>query len=77
MTKIVIRSGEIGDLLLEQLKVDVWRFRLPATARPELATAVVVDGELIVTVPKSTGGGEFRERNGALVGRVERFIFVQ
>lgn len=76
VTKIVIRNGEIGDLLLEQLKVDVWRFRLPASARPELATAVFVDGELIVTVPKSEGVGDFRDGNGVL-GGMERLIFVQ
>ncbi|KAM7485527.1 hypothetical protein LguiA_001536 [Lonicera macranthoides] len=60
VTKIVIRSGGAGeenDLLLDRLEVDVWRFRLPAFTRPELATAVFVDGELIVTVPKC-GVGE-------------------
>lgn len=70
ITKIVVRNGA-GDggvaggdeeLLLEELKVDTWRFRLPATTKPELATAVFVDGELIVTVPKAgRGGGEFAD----------------
>ncbi|CAK9150870.1 unnamed protein product [Ilex paraguariensis] len=59
VTKIVVRSGGVGDgvieELLDNLKVDTWRFRLPATTRTELAQAVFVDGELIVTVPK---GGE-------------------
>ncbi|KAI3678350.1 hypothetical protein L6452_37638 [Arctium lappa] len=55
VTKIVVRGGNGGgevELLLEKLEVDMWRFRLPAMARPELATAVVLGGELIVTVPK-------------------------
>ncbi|KAL6957043.1 hypothetical protein U1Q18_031231 [Sarracenia purpurea var. burkii] len=69
VTKIVVRNGdgisregggEVVELLLEELEVDVWRFRLPAMTRPELASAVFVDGELIVTVPKSEelAGGE-------------------
>ncbi|XP_009784306.1 uncharacterized protein LOC142182544 [Nicotiana tabacum] len=68
ITKIVVRngagdggagvfSGGEDELLLEELKVDTWRFRLPATTKPELATAVFVDGELIVTVPKVDRGG--------------------
>lgn len=70
ITKIVVRNGAgdggvaggIEELLLEELKVDTWRFRLPATTKPELATAVFVDGELIVTVPKAgRGGGEFAD----------------
>ncbi|TMW89591.1 hypothetical protein EJD97_016934 [Solanum chilense] len=70
ITKIVVRNGAgdggvdggIEELLLEELKVDTWRFRLPATTMPELATAVFVDGELIVTVPKAgRGGGEFAD----------------
>ncbi|XP_052191379.1 uncharacterized protein LOC127800671 [Diospyros lotus] len=59
VTKIVVRSGggrggeEVVELLLKELEVDVWRFRLPSGTRPELVTAVFADGELIVTVPKS------------------------
>ncbi|KAI5649172.1 hypothetical protein M9H77_35177 [Catharanthus roseus] len=60
VTKIVVRNnrggGDVGELLLEQLKVDTWRFRLPRVTQPELATAVFEDGELIVTVPKGGGG---------------------
>lgn len=61
VTKIVVRKGS-GDsddeikLLLEQLNVDTWRYRLPASTMPELATAAFVDGELIVTVPKGGRG---------------------
>ncbi|KAM3356293.1 hypothetical protein P3S68_023007 [Capsicum galapagoense] len=70
ITKIVVRNGG-GDglagggeeeLLLDELNVDTWRFRLPAATRPEMATAVFVDGELIVTVPKAgRDGGEFAD----------------
>ncbi|KAH0701418.1 hypothetical protein KY285_015696 [Solanum tuberosum] len=57
ITKIVVRNGGEAELLmLDQLNVDTWRFRLPASAKPELATAVFADGELIVTVPKGVNG---------------------
>ncbi|KAK4365937.1 hypothetical protein RND71_013817 [Anisodus tanguticus] len=71
ITKIVITNGDNEiKLLLEELNVDTWRYRLPASTIPELATAVVVDGELIVTVPKSgrgRGRGEFDGGRLALV----------
>lgn len=53
VSKIVVRQGE-GDLnlSLDQLNVDTWRFRLPRSAQPDLASAVFINGELIVTVPK-------------------------
>ncbi|CAN4092943.1 unnamed protein product [Withania somnifera] len=74
ITKVVVRndgSGGEEELLLEELKVDTWRFRLPATTNPELATAVFVDGELIVTVPKTgRGGGEFADGGGVWGGRL-------
>ncbi|XP_023752998.1 uncharacterized protein LOC111901379 [Lactuca sativa] len=57
VTKVVVRGGNgFGEveLFLDKLEVDVWRFRLPATSRPELATAVVVGQELIVIVPKGS-----------------------
>ncbi|KAI3806387.1 hypothetical protein L1987_22290 [Smallanthus sonchifolius] len=58
VTKVVVRGGNRGEaeLLLDKLEVDVWRFRLPTTTRPELATAAVTGGKLIVTVPKGGGG---------------------
>ncbi|KAJ8558031.1 hypothetical protein K7X08_004797 [Anisodus acutangulus] len=65
ITKIVVTNGDNEiKLLLEELNVDTWRYRLPASTMPELATAVVVDGELIVTVPnrgrgRGRGRGEF------------------
>ncbi|OIS96226.1 PREDICTED: uncharacterized protein LOC109236231 [Nicotiana attenuata] len=74
VTKIVVRNGDKGgkaELLLEQLKVDTWRFRLPASAKPELATAVFVDGELVVTVPKGGNGrGVYGGRDNVLVRRL-------
>ncbi|XP_020232501.1 uncharacterized protein LOC109812851 [Cajanus cajan] len=48
LTKIVVRDGGSVD----QLELDMWRFRLPESTRPELTSAVVANGELIVTVPK-------------------------
>ncbi|KAI3750036.1 hypothetical protein L2E82_20660 [Cichorium intybus] len=77
VTKVVVRGGNSGgevELRLDKLQVDVWRFRLPATTRPELTTAVVIGKELIVTVPK---GGR-----SSHVGKVEdgrgrgRLVFV-
>lgn len=85
ITKIVVRNGTgdggvaggVEELLLEELKVDTWRFRLPATTKPELAAAVFVDGELIVTVPKAElGGGEFAD-GGYVWGGGGRLVLVQ
>ncbi|XP_062108325.1 uncharacterized protein LOC133819165 [Humulus lupulus] len=55
VTKIVVRESGSTELPLDELELDMWRFRLPETTRPELASAVFVDGELIVTVPKGEG----------------------
>jgi hypothetical protein len=71
VTKIVIRpNGYLEISPLDDLELDMWRFRLPETTRPELASAVLADGELIVTVPKgeeveeegngNNNNGEFR-----------------
>lgn len=35
-----------------ELDLDLWRFRLPASTLPEMASAAYSDGELVVTVPK-------------------------
>ncbi|XP_061976092.1 uncharacterized protein LOC133697503 isoform X2 [Populus nigra] len=72
VTKIVIRPNGYLELSpLDDLELDMWRFRLPETTRPELASAVLADGELIVTVPKgeeveeegngNNNNGEFRD----------------
>ncbi|XP_010259067.1 PREDICTED: uncharacterized protein LOC104598607 [Nelumbo nucifera] len=87
VTKIVIRGTNVLELSLDELELDLWRFRLPPTTRPELATAVYVDGELIVTVPKGANadnpggtneeGEVWGEENGDLRGGVGRLVLVQ
>ncbi|KAL6978544.1 hypothetical protein U1Q18_020212 [Sarracenia purpurea var. burkii] len=54
VTKIVIRGRGTNGLnfSVDELELDMWRFRLPASTRPELARAAYNDGELTVTVPK-------------------------
>ncbi|GMY27386.1 hypothetical protein FCV25MIE_22628 [Fagus crenata] len=65
VTKIVVRESGSLELSLDDLELDMWRFRLPESTRPELASAVFVDGELIVTVPKGDEEGvEDGEENG-------------
>ncbi|KAJ4830151.1 hypothetical protein Tsubulata_019939 [Turnera subulata] len=62
VTKIVIRpNGYLELSSLDDLELDMWRFRLPDSTRPELASAVLADGELIVTVPKGEGFEEEEE----------------
>ncbi|GMH25802.1 hypothetical protein Nepgr_027645 [Nepenthes gracilis] len=58
VTKIVVRSNDVLYLSIGELELDLWRFRLPPSTRPELATASYVDGDLVVMVPK---GAEERE----------------
>ncbi|WCJ23795.1 hypothetical protein M5689_005800 [Euphorbia peplus] len=68
VVKIVIRpNGYLELSSLDDLELDMWRFRLPESTRPELASAILMDGELIVTVPK---GGEIEEggNNGEFRG---------
>lgn len=57
VTKIVVVGTRIVDdsvesCLVNEMEIDVWRFRLPASTLPELATASFSDGELVVVVPK-------------------------
>ncbi|XP_076921654.1 uncharacterized protein LOC143583150 [Bidens hawaiensis] len=80
--KVVVRGGDCEEveLLLEKLEIDVWRFRLPVTTRPELATAVVRGGELVVTVPKggrSGYGGVGEDEREAWGGGNGRLVFVE
>ncbi|CAN1128454.1 hypothetical protein LINPERHAP2_LOCUS4638 [Linum perenne] len=64
VTKIVIRPNGYFELpSLDDLELDMWRFRLPDSTRPDLASAVFMDGELIETVPKGEEV-EVEERNG-------------
>ncbi|KAK2355830.1 heat shock protein [Trifolium repens] len=72
VVKIVVRDGESLKLSLDQLELDMWRFRLPDSTLPELASAVFVDGELIVTVPKGHDlqGGDNGRGMGSGSGRL-------
>ncbi|KAI3801011.1 hypothetical protein L1987_29111 [Smallanthus sonchifolius] len=54
VSHIGVRVGRlIGSFPINELELKDWRFRLPASTHPELATAAFSDGELVVTVPKS------------------------
>ncbi|KAK7308047.1 hypothetical protein VNO77_41638 [Canavalia gladiata] len=66
ITKIVVRESGSLEFTFDELDLDVWRFRLPESTRPELATAVVVGGELVVTVPK--GDDVWGDENNDLPG---------
>ncbi|CAL1411333.1 unnamed protein product [Linum trigynum] len=66
VTKIVIRPNGYMELpSLDDLELDMWRFRLPESTRPDLASAVFTDGELIVTVPKGEEVDEEGDNNGS------------
>lgn len=76
VTKIVIRGDNIFDSSLSGLELDLWRFRLPATTVPELASASFNDGELVVMVPKGAnddGDG----MDDADIGGTGRLVLVQ
>ncbi|XP_010525199.1 PREDICTED: uncharacterized protein LOC104803032 [Tarenaya hassleriana] len=82
--KIVVRANGslscLGSSLLDELELDVWRFRLPETTRPELVTVACEDGELIVTVPKTAENSpEEEEDDGDFGGGMgsSRLILVQ
>ncbi|XP_010932767.1 uncharacterized protein [Elaeis guineensis] len=68
--KVVVRgdgpAGSGGDAGrdLDGLEFDRWRFRLPPSTRPALATANCIDGELVVTVPKAKGSDDPDEEEG-------------
>ncbi|KAJ0960114.1 hypothetical protein J5N97_000108 [Dioscorea zingiberensis] len=69
VTKVVVRErGSAAELTLDELELDMWRFRLPESTRPELARAVLSTGELIVTVPKMEGWRIRRAAAAAAVG---------
>ncbi|KAL3827970.1 hypothetical protein ACJIZ3_016772 [Penstemon smallii] len=73
VTKIVVRGNGVVDLSGTEFELDLWRFRLPACTRPEVAFATYLDGELVVTVPK--GAAELEEDGGGDIGN--RLVFVQ
>ncbi|KAJ8770790.1 hypothetical protein K2173_021437 [Erythroxylum novogranatense] len=69
VTKIVIRpNGYLEFSSLNDLGLYMWTFRLPDSERPELASAVFVDNELIVTVPKRDEGNEETGNDGEFTG---------
>ncbi|CAM0871379.1 unnamed protein product [Alopecurus aequalis] len=61
-------DGEEGD---DGMELDRWRSRLPDASCPAMAVAGYVDGQLVVTVPKASGGdggdGAWRCCNGGEV----------
>ncbi|KAK7308849.1 hypothetical protein RJT34_05132 [Clitoria ternatea] len=75
ITKVVVRITGSLDFSFDDLDLDVWRFRLPESTRPELATAAVVGGELVVTVPK--GGDVWGGENRAMGGGGATLVLVQ
>ncbi|MED6196301.1 hypothetical protein PIB30_046186 [Stylosanthes scabra] len=83
VTKIVVRDGGPVEFSIDDLQLDMWRFRLPESTRPELASAVFVDGELIVTVPKGEDEEEEPRENvedgdgGRGMGGGGRLVLVQ
>lgn len=64
VTKVVIRGNGVVDLSGTELELDLWRFRLPATTRPELVSAAYEDGVLVVTVPKGAVAEDEEEEQG-------------
>ncbi|GMH28486.1 hypothetical protein Nepgr_030329 [Nepenthes gracilis] len=77
--KVVIRRSDgCLDLLIDELELDAWRFRLPKTALPDSAKAVYGGGQLVVTVPK-TGRSENGVRicNEGLAGGGGNLVLVQ
>lgn len=82
VTKIVIAKGgnnnnNLVEFSLGDFEIDLWRFRLPSSTKPELASAVYVRGELVVTIPKEMNSVEEDEGYGEIRGGITRFIVVQ
>lgn len=78
--KIVIRNGHKlngFELSLDKMEIDTWRFRLPSSTLPQLATAAVVDGELIVTVPKGSGSRREFVKREEVRGGGNRLVLAQ
>lgn len=44
-------------MVRDDMELDRWRFRLPASTRPELTSVFCKNGVLMVIVPKSANGG--------------------
>lgn len=73
LTKILIRGNGAVDFPGTEFELDLWRFRLPESTRPELASAGYHNGELVVTVPK---GAAAEEDDGGDIG-AGRLLLVQ
>lgn len=75
VTKIVVRSNDVVDVSMTELQLDLWRFRLPDSTRPDLAMASNEDGDLVVVVPKDE---EERESSDTEVwGEGNNLVLVQ
>ncbi|GFP82919.1 hypothetical protein PHJA_000435000 [Phtheirospermum japonicum] len=57
VTKVVVRGDGIVDFSETEFKLNLGRFRLPASTRPELSSAYGA-GELVVTVPKGAAAAD-------------------
>nr|KYP61797.1 hypothetical protein KK1_016308 [Cajanus cajan] len=66
LTKLVVRESASLHFALHEFDLDVWRIRLPDSTRPELATAVLNAGELVVTVPKKGQAWEDNDENSGM-----------
>ncbi|KAI5680253.1 hypothetical protein M9H77_01480 [Catharanthus roseus] len=78
VTKIVIRpNDDVGESLVDELELDLWRFRLPASTRPELATSTYTDGELVITVPKGGAEADDDEDGDGGIGGAGQLVLVQ
>lgn len=75
VTKIVVRGNGVVDLSGTEFELDLWRFRLPASTRPELVSAAYEGGELVVTVPKGVGDEE--DGGGGDLGNGSSLVLVQ
>lgn len=78
VTKILIRESDaVPGSFVDELELDIWRFRLPASTLPELATAAYTDGELVVTVPKGGEGDDVDEAEDGGIGGGGHLVLVQ
>ncbi|GMJ05481.1 heat shock protein 20-like protein 1 [Hibiscus trionum] len=79
ITRIVIRTSSdrlVQSSTLDDIELDMWRFRLPEVTRPELASVTYDDGKLTVTVPKGEvrggiGGGNNNINNNNMLVLVD------
>ena len=62
------------ELSLDQLKLDMWRFRLPKSTQPKLVSTMFIDDELIVMVQK---GHEEEDEDGDRGMGCGRLVLVQ